>query len=258
MSRIRVTIWNEYIHELENPSVAALYPAGLHRALAEGLAAEDPDFEFRFATLRQDEEHGLSEELLKNTDVLLWWGHAAHAEVRDEIVSRVRQEVWDGMGLLCLHSAHMSKIFTSLNGTSGKLHWREAAERERVWTVNPGHPIAQGVPESFVIENEEMYGEPFMIAPDADVIFISWFEGGEVFRSGVTLQRGNGRIFYFRPGHEAYPTYYDKNVLRVLANGIRWAMPVCRRAYPKTHRPDPYETLSPKNVSFGKAGIVRD
>ena len=159
--KIKVTIWNEFIHENTNEAAAKMYPGGLHKAIARGIA--HPDFEIRFATLRQDGEHGLSETVLRDTDVLLWWGHCAHGEVRDEIVRRVIENVWEGMGLICLHSAHMSKVFRQLNGTSGKLHWREAEERERIWCVNPAHPIAKDVPESFVLDYEEMYGEPFMI-----------------------------------------------------------------------------------------------
>ena len=160
------------------------------------------------------------------------------------------------MGLICLHSAHMSKVFRQLNGTSGKLHWREAEERERIWCVNPAHPIAKDVPESFVLDYEEMYGEPFMIAPEAQIVFLSWFEGGEAFRSGVTLQRGNGRIFYFRPGHETYPSFHNENVLKIISNAVRWAKPSVRSEYPKTHRAESYEKISKKDVSFGKAGII--
>ena len=254
-SKINVTIWNEFIHEQEEESVKKLYPKGIHGYLAEALAA--PDLAIRTATLSEP-EHGLTEEVLNNTDVLLWWGHAAHDKVDDAVVKRVQQRVWDGMGLLVMHSGHISKIFCALNGTSGKLHWREVGERERLWTVDRAHPIAAGVPEHFELPYEEMYGEPFMIAEDAKLIFISWFEGGEVFRSGFTLQRGHGRVFYFRPGHEAFPTYYDENVQRVLCNGIRWLKPVIDAPYPKTNRPDALEKISEKNFSLHKVGIVKD
>ncbi|MFO7938025.1 MAG: ThuA domain-containing protein [Kiritimatiellia bacterium] len=252
---IKVTIWNEFIHEQEEESVKKLYPEGIHGYLAEKLAA--PDLEIRTATLAEP-EHGLTENVLNNTDVLLWWGHAAHDKVDDAVVQRVQQRVWDGMGLLVMHSAHMSKIFRVLNGTSGKLHWREVGELERIWTVDPAHPIAEGLPEHFELPYEEMYGEPFMIAGDAKLIFLSWFEGGEAFRSGFTLQRGYGRMFYFRPGHEAFPTYYDANVQKVLNNAIRWLKPTIDRPYPKTHRPDSLEKISEKDFSLHKVGIVKD
>ncbi len=253
MSKIRVTVWNEFRHERNNEGVRKIYPEGLHKAIGAGIACDD--FEIRYATL-DEPDHGLTDEVLDSTDVLIWWGHAAHAEVKDEIVAKVQQHVWDGMGLICLHSSHMSKIFRLLNGTSGKLHWREVGERERIWCVNPAHPIAAGIPETFVLEHEEMYGEPFCIAWDAQPVFISWFEGGEVFRSGVTFQRGNGRIFYFRPGHEAYRTFYNETVLRVISNGVRWAAPTLRAPYPKTHREGSYEPISDKGVDFPKAGII--
>ena len=253
-SKIRVTIWNEFVHEQKEPSVRAIYPDGIHGALAKGLAASG--LEIRTATL-DEPEHGLTQPVLDHTDVLLWWGHAAHDRVADEIVQRVMQRVWEGMGIVVLHSAHMSKIFRALNGTSGKLHWREAGEKERLWVIDPAHPIAAGLPEHFELPHEEMYGEPFMIAGDAKVVFISWFEGGEVFRSGFTLHRGFGKLFYFRPGHEAFPTYSDPNVLRVLANAIRWAEPTVSMPYPKTHAPDPLEPLSSKNYEFSKVGILK-
>ncbi len=253
-SPIRVTIWNEYVHEKKEPSVAAIYPDGIHGMLAKHLAA--PDLAIRTATLDAP-EHGLTQEVLNATDVLLWWGHAVHDEVSDAVVARVQQRIWEGMGILIMHSGHMSKIFRVLNGTSGKLHWREVGERERIWCIDPAHPISSGVPEHFELPYEEMYGEPFMIAGDAHVIFMSWFEGGEVFRSGFTLQRGFGHMFYFRPGHEAFPSFYNENVLKVLANGIRWLRPSVNMPFPKTNVPDSLEPISPKDFTFHKVGIVK-
>ncbi len=220
---IRVTVWGEFRHELRNPAVAAIYPNGMHEAIAEGLRA-DPRFEVRTATLDQP-EHGLSEATLAATDVLTWWGHLAHHEVADVVVERVRARVLAGMGLIVLHSGHFSKIFKALMGSSCDLKWREAGERERLWVVEPSHPIAEGLGEYFELEQEEMYGERFDIPAPESLVLISWFKGGEVFRSGCCYTRGKGRIFYFRPGHETYPTYYDPNVRRVIANAVRWAAP---------------------------------
>lgn len=253
--KINVTIWNENVHEKTNSRVLEIYPGGIHGFLAKKLAA--PDINIRTATL-EEPEHGMTEEVLQNTDVLIWWGHAAHDKVDDKIVDRIQQNVWDGMGIIALHSAHMSKIFCRLNGTSGKLHWREVGEKERLWIVNPAHPIASGVPEHFDLPYEEMYGEPFMVAEDAKIIMMSWFEGGEVFRSGFTLQRGNGKMFYFRPGHETFPSFHDANVIRVIDNAIRWATPAYRTPYPNTHIPDPLEVISPKNFNHVKAGIIKE
>jgi trehalose utilization protein len=221
METIRVTVWGEFRHELKNAKVAAIYPNGMHEAIAEGLRA-DPRFSVRTATLDQP-EHGLSDAILAATDVLTWWGHIAHHEVADVIVERVRARVLEGMGLIVLHSGHFSKIFKVLMGTTCNLKWREAGERERIWIVEPSHPIAEGLGEYFELEQEEMYGERFDIPAPETLVMVSWFKGGEVFRSGCCYTRGKGRIFYFRPGHETYPTYYDPNVRRVIANAVRWA-----------------------------------
>jgi trehalose utilization protein len=216
----RVTVWNEFRQERSDPPVGAIYPAGIHAAIAEGL--RDEDFEVRAATL-DEPDHGLSEASLAKTDVLTWWGHVAHSEVDDAVVEQVHRRVLDGMGLIVLHSGHMSKIFRRLMGTSGELKWREAAERERIWVVDPSHPIAEGLGESFLIDHEEMYGEPFDIPAPDRLVLVSWFQGGEVFRSGCCYERGRGRIFYFRPDHETYPTYFHPEVRRVIRNAVRWA-----------------------------------
>ncbi len=218
---IRVTVWGENVHERTNQEVQEIYPEGMHTCIAQGLS-EDAEIETQTAVL-QDPEHGLSEEVLKNTDVLTWWGHCAHQDVSDEIVDRVQKRVWEGMGLLVLHSGHYSKIFKRLMGTTCSLTWREAGEKERVWVVNPTHPITQGIDRYFEVENSEMYGEPFIIPTPDESIFISWYEGGEVFRSGVTYRRGAGNVFYFSPGHESYPVYHNEKVQLVLKNAVKWA-----------------------------------
>jgi trehalose utilization protein len=218
---IKVTIFNENIHEKKNERVRQIYPDGIHGAIAAHLRQQD-DMTVQTATLEQP-EHGLTEALLAETDVLLWWGHLAHDQVQDEIVGRVQQRVLKGMGLIALHSAHFSKIFRRLMGTTCGLTWREADEKERLWVVSPNHPITQGLERFIEIPQAEMYGEYFDIPDPDELIFISWFQGGEVFRSGATWHRGQGRIFYFRPGHETYPIYYQEEVLKVLVNGIRWA-----------------------------------
>ncbi|TAG26355.1 MAG: trehalose utilization protein ThuA [Verrucomicrobia bacterium] len=218
---IRVTVWSEYRHEKKNPRVAAIYPNGMHQTIAEALG-RNVDFKVRTATL-DEPEHGLTDAVLAETDVLTWWGHMAHHDVTDAVVARVRARVLEGMGLIVLHSGHYSKIFKALMGDTCSLTWREATDKERLWVVCPSHPIAQGIGPFFEIPAEEMYGEPFGIPTPDEVIFISWFTGGEVFRSGATWRRGAGKIFYFRPGHETYPTYHQSEVQRVIANGVRWA-----------------------------------
>jgi trehalose utilization protein len=218
---INVTIYNEFIHEQKNETVRKIYPDGIHTAIANLLGSEK-DFVIRTATL-EEPEHGLTDEVLNQTDVLLWWGHIAHDKVSDEVVTKVQHRVLKGMGLIVLHSGHYSKIFKRLMGTDCGLIWREADERERIWIVNPAHPITQGLDRYFEIPQAEMYGEFFDIPDPDELIFISWFEGGEVFRSGATWRRGQGKIFYFRPGHETYPIYHMPVVGQVLVNAVRWA-----------------------------------
>lgn len=221
---LRIVVWGENVHENTNESVRKVYPQGMHEAIASGLKAANESFQVSTARL-QDEQCGLTEERLAETDVLFWWGHCAHGDVADVVVDRVQKRVLEGMGLVVLHSGHYSKIFKRLMGTTCSLNWREAGEKERLWVCNPGHPIAQGIDRYFELEQTEMYGEPFGIPAPDEQVFISWFEGGEVFRSGCCWHRGNGRVFYFRPGHETYPIYYDKNVRRILANAAQWAAP---------------------------------
>lgn len=221
---IRVTVWNEGVHEKTHEEVRRIYPQGIHTVIAEGLKKHGFGH-VQTATL-EDPEHGLTEQVLAETDVLIWWGHMAHGKVSDEIVERVfKRVVMDGMGLIVLHSAHFSKIFKRLMGTSCDLKWREAGEKERLWVVNPGHPITWGLGDYFEIPHEETYGEYFDIAQPNELVFVSWFKGGEVFRSGCCYFRGRGKVFYFRPGHETFPTFYQSEVQLVLANAVRWCAP---------------------------------
>jgi trehalose utilization protein len=220
---IRVTIWNEYRHEREEERFRQVYPEGIHGAIAAGLA-DLADLVISTATL-DEPEHGLTADVLANTDVLTWWGHKAHPEVSDAVVDRVQARVLDGMGLIVLHSGHHSKIFKRLMGTTCNLKWRVADEKERLWIVAPDHPISAGLDEYIELDHEEMYGEFFDIPEPDTLVFVSWFPGGEVFRSGCCYSRGRGKIFYFRPGHESYPTYHNPQVRTVIANAIRWAAP---------------------------------
>ncbi|MGI8475961.1 MAG: ThuA domain-containing protein [Thermomicrobiales bacterium] len=220
---IAVTIWNEFRHEKESKAVSDVYPEGIHGALAKGVGVEG-DFTVRTATL-DEPEHGLTQETLDATDVLVWWGHKAHLAVGDEIVERVHRRVLGGMGLIVLHSGHHSKIFKKLMGTTCNLKWREAGDKERLWVVNPGHAIVRGIGEYIELPDEEMYGEHFDIPQPDELVFVSWFTGGEVFRSGCCYTRGRGKIFYFRPGHESFPTYYNADVLTVIRNAVRWTAP---------------------------------
>ena len=95
-------------------------------------------------------------------------------------------------------------------------------EKEILWVVDPTHPIAQGIGEKIILEEEEMYGEHFIIPTPDELVFISWFAGGEVFRSGCVFNRGNGKIFYFRPGHESVPTYHNGQIQQVIKNAVKY------------------------------------
>ena len=234
---MKVTVWNEFIHEKTDPKAAALYPNGIHSCIADFLTADD--IEVRTATL-DNEECGLTEEVLADTDVLIWWGHIGHDKVPDEIAERIHKHIIGGMGFIALHSAHFSKIFKKLMGTSCTLKWR-IDDRERIWTIMPNHPIAEGVEESFVLENEEMYGEPFDIANPDDVVFIGWFKGGEVCRTGCTWTRGNGKVFYFQPGHETSPSFHNNTIQKIIRNAVKWACPIKKNIQMKAYRCAPAE-----------------
>ncbi|UPM52561.1 ThuA domain-containing protein [Gottfriedia acidiceleris] len=237
---VKVTIWNENRHEQINPEVKSIYPSGIHTTIATFL--NEAGYDTSTATLDQP-EHGLTDEVLENTDVLIWWGHIAHHDVEDHIVKKVYEKVLQGMGLIVLHSGHFSKIFKKLMGTSCDLKWREAAETERLWVVDPSHPIVDGIGEYIEIDQEEMYGEHFDIPTPDELVLVSWFKGGEVFRSGCTFKRGSGKIFYFRPGHETYPTYHHKDVQKIIINAVNWANK-SKRNYPSYGNKEALEALT--------------
>ncbi len=238
---IRVTVWNEFVHERAKDEVKAIYPDGMHETIRAFLAEEE-DFFVRVATLDMP-EHGLTKEVLEDTDVLFWWGHARHKDVSDEVVARVKERVLCGMGLIALHSAHMSKIFRELMGTGCTLGWRMSS-RERIWCVDPSHPIANGVPQHFCLPEEEIYCEPFDIPNPEEPVFIGWYESGEVFRSGQVYRRGYGKVFYFQPGHESVPTYHNSHIQTILKNAVRYVyQPVKRESgVVCTHNVLPEET----------------
>ena len=220
---IKVTVWNEFVHEKNSEKVKELYPEGLHKVIADFLGRED-DIEVRTATL-DDEECGLTDEVLEDTDVLVWWGHVAHGNVPDEVVKRAHKAVLKGMGAIFLHSAHHSKLFKALMGTTANLTWREDGDKERVWVVKPYHPIVRGIDRYFELEHEETYGEPFDVPEPDELVLMGWYSGGEVFRSGCCYRRGNGKVFYFQPGHETCPTFYNESVQLVIKNAVRWVAP---------------------------------
>lgn len=239
MSRpLRILVWNEGVHEQVDEHVRVLYPEGIGGTIAAALREHLPEAQVAVAHL-DDPDHGLSEATLDATDVLLWWGHVAHDRLPDEVAVRVQQHVLAGMGFVPLHSAHFSKPFIRLMGTTCSLAWRDEGERELIWTVAPGHPITKGVPSPIDIDAQETYGEYFDIPQPDELVFISHFAGGEVFRSGAAFRRGRGRIFYFSPGDQAYPVYHRPEIQQVLANAAEWAAPAEERQLPAVTNPAP-------------------
>ena len=236
----RVTIWNEYRTEREREDVRKVYPDGMHKPIADYLQANGCIVQI--ATF-DEPEHGLSQDVLATTDVLIWWGYTLHEDVSDTVVDRVQERVLQGMGFIALHSTHYSKIFRRLMGTKCSLNWRDIGEKERLWVVAPGHPIAQGLGEYFEIPHVEMYGEPFDVPPPDELVFISWFAGGDIFRSGCCYFRGRGKIFYFRPGDQVYPIYFQEEVLRVIYNAACWATPASIQELPSYERLQPFEDI---------------
>ena len=222
---MNVLIYNEFLHERESEAVRKIYPDGIHGAIKDGISSDA--LSVRCITL--DNVSEITDELLQDTDVLLWWGHIAHDRVPDEVANAVVRAVLRGMGAIFLHSGHESKAFKLLMGTPCSLTWREDGDRELVWVCDPTHPIAKGLGRFINIEHEETYGEPFDVPTPDELVFISSFSGGEVFRSGCCYKRGYGKIFYFRPGHESFPIYYHPDVIKVINNAIEWARPTLRR-----------------------------
>lgn len=219
---IHVMVWNEFLHE-KDERIAKVYPKGIHGAIAEQFT-KDERFQVRTATLEMP-ECGLTDEALEWTGVLFWWGHMGHDKVPDELAHKVVARVRAGMGFVALHSAHRSKPFNILMGTECKLKWRLNNEKERIWIIEPSHIMAKNLPEYIELPREETYGERFDIPAPDELVLISWFAGGNVFRSGCCYRRGGGKVFYFRPGHEEYPIFYRDDIGQLLRNAAEWAQP---------------------------------
>ena len=247
---IRVLIWNEFYHEKFDEEAKNIYPNGIHNAIAEFLG-KDEELEIKTATL-DDENCGISKEILDNTDVLIWWGHMRHDLVPDEVAFMIRDAVLEGMGAIFLHSGHHSKPFKYLMGTSCHLCWRESGDREILWVVEPSHPITRGIDRYFVLDHEETYGEPFVIPTPDKLLLLGNFSGGEVFRSGCLYERGNGKIFYFQPGHETFPTYKVPAVQTVIRNAVHFLAPDFRdtNTCPEVNFPESGKPYIKKSASL--------
>ena len=222
---MRVTLFTEYNASMDCDEAKASYPnGGMNPALEAFLKTENEVT----TIIHSDGDDGsaLTEEILKNTDVLVWWGHWYHGSVNDKVADMVVEFVNRGMGFIALHSAHASKPFRRLVGTNGSLSWREMGENERLWVIEKAHPITKGLGDYVDIPHEEMYGEPFAIPAPDELLFISWFKGGEVMRSGCVFNRGYGKVFYFRPGHETLPTYLNPQIQQIVLNAVKYVAPV--------------------------------
>ena len=228
---MHVHVWAEDrpLPEAEE-TMRKICPSGVEGQMAAFLGRQ-PDMTVTTSTL-QDPEQGFDRKILDRTDVLVYWSHKHWQEVEDVHVDYLQKRVLEGMGLVVLHSAHASKLFSRLMGTrTQSLRWRENDEWQRYWIVNPGHPIAEGLEgEYFEVPMDETYGEYFEIPQPEAQVFITQSQGGEIFRSGSCWTRGLGRIFYFQGGHETYPVYMQSQVQLILTNAVRWA---CRGYTPK-------------------------
>ncbi|GGA37183.1 ThuA domain-containing protein [Paenibacillus physcomitrellae] len=229
MNDIRITVFCEHHQDRYEP-VKSVYPDGIHAAIAAAFA-EEPGFQITIAT--QDmPSHGLTNEVLECTDVLIWWSHIDNHLLDDTVANEVcRRVVRDGMGFIALHSASFSKPWQRMLGIEyeagewGRFRTMPKGEKERLWVVAPGHPICEGLGDFIEIPQDEMYGEPMLIPEPDKLLFIAWWEGGEVCRSGTLFERGRGKIFGFTPGHEEFPIYHQSEIRRVLRNAVRFLAP---------------------------------
>lgn len=220
---MKIVVFCEKNPSMLTPEGLAAYPEGMGVYLKNILSEDGNDVTYIEVT--DDGEQNYDEDVLKGCDVAVWWGHWYHDRVSDKLVDQLVENVQKGMGLICLHSAHRSKPFLRLLGTTGCLKWREDAEKERVWCVDLTHPINKGVGEFVDVAHEEMYGEPFDIPTPDELVYLGWFQGGEVLRSGCVFKRGRGKLFYFNPGHETYPTYKNPSIVKILKNACEYLKP---------------------------------
>lgn len=227
---MNITIFNEYHPNEHTGKAEKNYPGGIHIALKSIFESQEYDV----VTATQEQAcNGLTDEILDNTDVLLWWSKNWDNELLNSVADKVVSRIREGMGAVFLHSAKNSKPFLRLTGTTSAtapVSWKEPGESERLFVVSPAHPIAEGIPSGYVIPNEEPYCEYFDIPKPDDIVFLGGFGNGMCIRAGVTFTRGAGKIFFFQPGHDSFPVYNDKVIRRIILNAVNWAKPVAKPA----------------------------
>ncbi|MFH1372026.1 MAG: ThuA domain-containing protein [Planctomycetota bacterium] len=217
-----VVVWSE------GTAPKNVYPNDICGAIAEGLK-ELKDWDVVEARL-SDPNQGLPDELLNRADVLIWWGHKKHNQVRDGLVDKIVSRVKDeGMGFISLHSSHFARPNIKLMGTP--CSWKEYlgdSNTLKITVKDPNHPIARGV-EDFTIYHDERYSEPYAVPQPLAVVFEGTYTldngGTDTSRQGLTWEIGKGRVFYFQPGHETNPVFFDPNIRRIISNAVEWAAP---------------------------------
>ena len=223
----RVVVWSEGTANVD-PGSKKVYPNDINAAIAEGLKPlEARGWEIVTASLK-DPEQGITDELLKGTDVLIWWGHKKHGDVKDELVARIVQRVKEeGMGFISTHSSHFAKPYKKIMGSP--CTWREYkadGTSVKVIVKEPNHPITKGV-KDFSLPKIERYSEPFGVPePESvplDGLYTKPDGKTEPGRMGLCWTIGKGKVFYFTPGHETYDDYFRPEVRQIFCNAVEWA-----------------------------------
>jgi trehalose utilization protein len=102
---VNVVVWDE-----QQPKQKLAYENFLGNAIADHLRARG-GFQVTSAKL-DDPEQGLSAATLDKADVLIWWGHVRHPEVKPETGRAIVERIKAGkLSLIALHSAHWSTPF---------------------------------------------------------------------------------------------------------------------------------------------------
>jgi trehalose utilization protein len=269
---VRVLVWDE-----RQPQQKEAYPDFLGNVIAKHLDSLD-GIEVRSVGI-DDDQQGLSADNLDWAQVLIWWGHARHADIKQETARDIVERIKSGkLSLVALHSAHWSMPFVEAMNervredakrrfpgekiqfdfvpppgryvptkdsvvTPAYYAYKQRGEIVRVRidmpscifpeyradgapstieVLKPDHPLAKNLPTSFVMQHTEMYNEPFHVPEPDEVILKESWKTGESFRSGCLWKIGKGRVFYFRPGHETFGIFLQREPLQVVANAVQW------------------------------------